>query len=154
MAFKRVASCFLVIFSILLGGKEGLPQSSSQQPKDLPVQLESIRFQVKEFEATPSPIKILEVQVEIANQSQKVTVAPNVLKVTIVPKEIIFSSEGPKGDFAPPQEEVALTQPLLPRMVRILTFGFPLPKERLESISFEIQINAPEGEKKTATFRF
>ncbi len=154
MAFKGTVVCLLLISSIQFGVKQGLCQTPVQELKDLPVQLGTIRIQVKEFEAAPFPIRVLEVQVEITNPSQKLTVGPDLVKVTIIPKEIRFPSQGPKGDFSPPPEEVALTQPLLPRMVRILTFGFPLPKEKLESISFEVQINAPAGEKKTATFTF
>jgi hypothetical protein len=43
---------------------------------------------------------------------------------------------------------------LPPGGVRIVIIGFPLPKEKLESISFEVQINPPEGHKRTATYNF
>jgi hypothetical protein len=38
--------------------------------------------------------------------------------------------------------------------VRVMIVGFPVPKEKPESISFEVQLNPPEGEKKTATYTF
>ncbi len=47
-----------------------------------------------------------------------------------------------------------LTYPLPPMAVRVMIVGFPVPKEKPESISFEVQINPPEGEKKTATYSF
>jgi len=38
--------------------------------------------------------------------------------------------------------------PLPPSMGRIVVFGFSLPPHKIESITFEIQINPPEGDKK------
>lgn len=145
---------FLFLWSFNPGGQEGLSQAPVSPAKDLPVGIGSIDFRIREIEATPSPIRMLEMQIEIINQSNKATVPPNAVKVVAVPKAVRFSTEGPTGNFAPPPGEVILTLPLPPRSGRIGIIGFSLPREKLESISFEIQINPPEGEKKTATFNF
>jgi hypothetical protein len=34
----------------------------------------------------------------------------------------------------------------------VLVIGFLIPEEKLGSITFEVQINPPEGEKKTVTW--
>jgi hypothetical protein len=99
-------------------------------------------------------MKILEVQIEILNRSRAETVPPNVIKVTVVPKEIRFLPSTPPTEFAPPPEEVMLTYPIPPSAARVIIIGFPLPKENLQTISLEVQVNPPEGEKKTVTFNF
>ena len=153
-SLKKVTSCFLFLFSIAFAVPEALSQISGTGEKALPVRIGAIVFQVREFEATPSPIQMLEVQIEIINRSQKVTVPPNTIKVVAAPKEIKFPPSAPANPFAPPQEEVMLTYPLPPMAVRVMIVGFPVPKEKPESISFEVQINPPEGEKNTATYTF
>ncbi len=154
MNVRKVILFLIVISSIAIGATLARAQSSEQKTTDFSVQLGTIGFEIRKFEAAPSPVQILELQIEISNPSQKATVPPNAVKVIVLPKAIKFSAEGAQGNFAPPREEVTLTQPLLPRMARTLTIGFQLPKEKLESISFEIQINPPQGETKTATFDF
>jgi hypothetical protein len=153
-SLKNIIPCFLILFSIASAAPEALSQVSGTGEKTLPVQIGTIVFQVREFEATPSPIKILEVQIEIFNRSRKVTVPPNTIKVVAAPKEIKFSPSSPATPFAPPPEEIMLTYPLPPMAVRVMIVGFPVPKEKPESISFEVQINPPEGEKKTVTYNF
>ena len=145
---------FLFLGSFDFGGQEGLSQAPVPSEKDLPVKIGSIDFRIREIEATPAPIRMLEMQIEIINQSNKVTVPPNAVKVVAIPKAVQFSTGGPASSFTPPPGEVTLTSPLPPRSGRIGIIGFSLPREKLESISFEIQINPPDGEKKTATFNF
>lgn len=152
--FKTLAPFLLFLFPIAFGAPEALSQASGAGEKTLPVRIGAIAFQVREFAATPSPIQILEVQIEIINRSQKVTVPPNTIKVVAAPKEIKFSPSSPATPFAPPPEEIMLTYPLPPMAVRVMIVGFPVPKEKPESISFEVQINPPEGEKKTVTYNF
>jgi hypothetical protein len=152
--FKKLASFLLFLFPIAFWAPEALCQVSETAEKALPVRIGAIVFQVREIEATPSPIQMLEVQIEIINRSQKVTVPPNTVKLVAAPKEITFPSSRPASPFAPSTEEVMLTHPLPPMAIRIMVIGFPVPKERPESISFEVQINPPEGEKKTVTYKF
>jgi len=153
-SLKKIIPCFLFLFSIAFAAPEALSQVPGTGEKALPVQIGTIVFQIREFEATPSPIQILEVQIEIFNRSQKVTVPPNTIKVVTAPREIKFPPSGPANPFAPPPEEVMLTYPLPPMAARVIIVGFPVPKEKPESISFEVQINPPEGEKKTVTYNF
>ncbi len=52
--------------------------------------------------------------------------------------------------YNPSEAETALAAPLPPRTTRILIIGFSLPEKIPESMTFEIQMNPPEGEKKMA----
>ena len=153
-SLRKIIPCFLFLLSIAFSAPEAHSQVPGTGERALPVQIGTIVFQVREYEASPSPIQVLEVQIEIFNRSQKVTVPPNTVKVVAAPKEIKFPPSGPANPFAPPPEEVMLTYPLPPMAVRVMIVGFPVPKEKPESISFEVQINPPEGEKKTATYNF
>jgi hypothetical protein len=65
----------------------------------------------------------------------------------VAPKEIKLSSEQKDG-FSLSTEEATLTAPISPGASRLLIIGFQIPKEKLESIVFEVQINPPNGEKK------
>jgi hypothetical protein len=151
----RLIVLALFFLSLLhLGGQDVYCQTSGSVGKNLPVRIGAIDFRIKEFEATPSSIRMLEVQIEVVNESEKVTIPPNAVKIVATPKEIESSSPGSKGDFAPPPGEMTLTLSLPPRGIRIGIIGFSLPQEKLQAISFEIQINPPEGEKKTVTFHF
>ncbi len=145
---------FLFLWSFDPRGREGLSQAPVPPAKDLPVRIGSIDFRIREIEATPAPIRMLELQIEIINRSNKETVPPNAVKITVIPKTVQFSTDSPAGSFAPPPGEVVLSSPILPRSGRIGIVGFSLPREKLDSILFEIQINPPDGEKKTATYNF
>jgi hypothetical protein len=149
---KIIVLGFLFLCVFHPGGEEGFSQTSNPVT-DLPVQIGSIDFRIREIEATPSPIRMLEIQIEIINRSNKVTVPPNAIKVVAMPKDVQFASSSP-GDFAPIPGEVTWTLPFPPMSVQVGIVGFSLPQEKLQSISFDIQINPPEGEKKTATFHF
>jgi hypothetical protein len=47
---------------------------------------------------------------------------------------------------------MTLNLPLQPISGRVMIIGYPLRAESPESITFEVQINPPEGEKKTVTW--
>ncbi len=152
---RMLAFLILLFFSsISYRTPEVYPQTPETPEKKYPVRIGAIGFQMREVAASPSPLRILEVQVEILNRSQKEPVPPNVIKVIVVPKEIKFVPSAPPIEFAPHPGEVTLTHSLPPSTGRVIIVGFPLPKENLQTISFEVQVNPPEGEKKTATFNF
>lgn len=153
-SLKIIGLCLIFLGVSDLGGQAGFSQSSQKLEKDPSVEVGKIEFRLKEFEATPSPIQMLEIQIEIINPSPKDTVPPNSIKVIAVPKEIRFFSSSAASPFTLPPGEAVLNIPLPPKAVRIVIMGFSLPPEKLESISFEVQINPPDGEKKTATFNF
>ncbi len=120
------------------------------QPKDgeekADIKFGKITFQIRDFESATPPLKMLEVQIEILNKSRKVIAPANSIRVVMIPKEIKFS-EGTSGvEFKPSQEEITVPAPISPNTGRMVMFGFSLPEKKLESITFEIQINPPGGE--------
>jgi hypothetical protein len=151
---RRSINFYLLILILLssLGVEKGLSQPLSKEESAPQIRLEKVTFQVREIESTPSPLKILEVHVEILNRSQRLTAPPNSIKAVVVPKEIKSSETIPANQFAPGPEEVTLNSPLPPRTRQVLIIGYSIPKEKLESITFEVQINPPEGEKKVVTW--
>jgi hypothetical protein len=152
---SKKTSFFLLflIFLFSLGVGKGLSQPAPKEEGLSQIRLENVTFQIREIESTPSPLRILEVQVEILNQSQRFVAPPNSIKAVVVPKEVKSSETIPAGEFAPAPEEVTLNSPLPPRTRQVLIIGFSIPKEKLESITFEVQINPPEGEKKAVTWQ-
>jgi hypothetical protein len=143
---KTIAGLSLMILMVLIGGDEGFPQSPPKE-EIARATLGNVTFYIRKVEAKPSPLTILEVQVEIINRSPRSTVLPNSVKAVVAPKEIEFSSEQKDG-FSLSTEEATLTAPISPGASRLLIIGFQIPQERLESIVFEVQINPPDGEKK------
>jgi len=147
---------FSLFFLSLLFVPETAPVFSqpAQQEGPVPeVRLEDINFRVREIPSSPSPLTLLEVHVSLFNPGQKVTVPPNSIQLAVVPREITFLTHSPKDqpNFQP--ETTTLSFPLAPRTGRVLITAFSLPAEAVESITFDIQINPPQGEKKTATWR-
>lgn len=144
---------FIPIFlcSLSLGGALPQPVSEEKEPQ---IRLGEVSFLSREIESTPSNLNILEVHVEVLNQSQKLAAPPDSIKVVITPEEVKFSGAASSGGFTLSPEEIILNLPLSPMSGRVMMIGFPVPKEKLESITFEIQVNPPEGEKKRATFTF
>jgi hypothetical protein len=69
--------------------------------------------------------------------------------VLVTPKEMKFPEGTPVTEFALNPEEVTLNLPLPPSTGRVLIIGFSLLEAKPESITFEIQMNPPDGEKKT-----
>jgi hypothetical protein len=110
----------------------------SDEPPE--IRLGEITFKIREFDSTP-PLKILECQIEVLNRSRKSTIPPNSIKLVVTPA----------GSLSTPAE-ASLGIPLLPREGQVLTFGFPLPAGD-EPINFEVQVNPPEGEKKTVIWK-
>jgi hypothetical protein len=139
------------IFLLTLGMGTGSFQMSRGDDTP-PITLENVTFQVREIASTPSPLRILEVHIEIFNRSQQFVIPPDSVKVVVVPKEVRSSETIPAGEFTPGPGEVTLNSPLPPRIRQVLIIGFSIPKGKLESITFEVQINPPEGEKKVVTW--
>ena len=129
----------------------GLSQPASEAEKGPEIKLGEVTVKIREFDSTP-PLKILELQIEILNRSQQSVAPPNSIKVVVTPKEIKFSSTKSTSEFTPTPEETTLSLPLPPRAGRVMIIGYPFQTESPESITFEVQINPPEGEKKTVTW--
>jgi hypothetical protein len=142
-----IYSSFL-FFLLFLATGVVLSQSKAVEEKGPDVRLGEITFLVRESQSTPSPLKMLEIHVEIFNKSGRIDAPPNSIKVAVVPKEIRYPEGVSAAEFNPTQQETMLSVSLPPNTGRILIFGFLLPKKIPESITFEFQMNPPEGEKK------
>ena len=142
----------LLILLFLLGMKEGLSQPLFQEEKEPQIRLRNVAFQIRDIESDSLPLKMLEVHIEIFNRSQRLAAPRNSIKVAVVPKEIKYKDTNVVAEMALFPEEATLNAALPPRTGRVMTIGFSMPEEKLESITFEIQINPPEGEKKTVTW--
>jgi len=143
-----VCSSALVLLLFLVTGV-GFSQSSAVEEKGPDIRLTGISFLVRELPSTPSPLKVLEIHIEIFNKSRQTTAPPNSIKLVLVAKETKYPEGAPGTEFDPGQQETMVAVPLPPNTGRILTFGFSLPEKIPESMTFEIQMNPPEGEKKT-----
>jgi len=141
-----------LILSLFVGAGVVLSQSKAAEEKGPDIKLKGISFLVRELPSTPSPLKILEIHVEIYNKSRQATAPANSIKLVLVPKETKFPEGASGTEFNPGQQETTIAVPLPPNTGRIMTFGFSLPEKIPESMTFEIQIDPPEGEKKTATW--
>ncbi len=149
-SYKKTIFYLAILISLFfLEVGVGLSQPASKAEKGPEIRLGEVTVKIREFESAPSPLKILELQIEILNQSQQSVAPPNSIKVVVTPKEIKFSSTKSTSEFTPTPEETTLNLPLPPRAGRLLTIGYPFHTESPESITFEVQINPPEGEKKT-----
>lgn len=137
----------ILICVTVLGLSEAHPQPASKERPFM--KLGEITFRVREVDSSPPPFKMLEISIEVLNRSRTETSPANSVKVVISQKEIVYSGPKPLEEFTPAPQEVTLSMPLPPLTGRILIFGFPLPNEKTESISFEIHLNPPDGEKKT-----
>jgi len=144
-----VRSSPLVLLVFLVMGV-GLFHSRAAEEKGPDIRLKGISFLVRELPSTPSPLKILEIHIEIYNKSRQATAPANSIKLVLVPIETKYPEGAPGTPFDPGQQETTIAVPLPPVTGRIMTFGFSLPEKIPESMTFEIQINPPEGEKKTA----
>ena len=149
---KAIVCLSTPIFLLCLGTGIGFSQTKSVEESSPDIRLGEIRFQVKELASTPSPLKMLEVHVEVLNRSRQATAAANSIKLVLVPTETKYP-EGTSGKkFDPGQQETTIAAPLPPGAGRIVIFAFSLPEKIPESITFEAQLDSPEGEKKTATW--
>ncbi len=155
MSRSSKQTCFYLVILILLlslGIEKGSSQPAPKEEGSPQIRLENVSFRVREIKSTPSPLKMLEVHVEILNRSQQLTAPPDSIKAVVVPKEVKFSEGVSAGGFAPLPGEITLNSPLPPRIRHMLIIGFSIPNEKLESITFEVQTNPPDGEKKTVTW--
>lgn len=151
-SYKKTIFYLAILIPLLfLEVEAGLSQPVPKPEKGPEIKLGEVTVKIREFESTPS-LKILELQIEILNQSQQSTAPPDSIKVVVTPKEIKFSSTKSTSEFTPTSEETTLNLPLQPRTGRVMIIGYPFHKESPESVTFEVQINPPEGEKKTVTW--
>jgi hypothetical protein len=147
--FKGIAlQLSFAAFLFFLATENVFPQPKDVVEKAQEIGFGEIAFLAREFESTPSPMKMLEIHVEVLNKSRRTPAPPNSIKVVVSPKEIKFPEEFAATEFNLTQEETTVTVALPPNTGRILIFGFSLPEKKPESITFEIQINPPDGEKK------
>ncbi len=146
MIKKIIFSFFILTLFFLLGTKDVFSQPKVEKGPE--IRLGEIRFQVREIGSPPSQLRMLEIQIEVINRSRTSAAPPNSIKVLVTPKEVKFSEGTPVTEFALNPEEVTLSF-LLPRSTgRVLIIGYSLLETKPESITFEIQVNPPDGEKK------
>ena len=150
---KAIVCLSALIFLQCLATGVGFSQSQTVEENGPDVRLGEIRFQVRELSSTPSPLKMLEIHIEVFNRSRKTTAPPNSIKLVLVPIKTEYPEGAPGAEFSPGRQDMTISDPLPPAAGRILTFGFSLPEKIPESTTFEIQINPPEGEKKTASWK-
>jgi hypothetical protein len=142
----------LLVLMCSLFPRQGAAQPRKPElPKTVMVRLGGVSFSVKDVAATPSSLKFLEVQVEVMNFGGA-DAEPGSVKVLVTPREVI-SAEGTVMKDIPSAEEIVLPVALGTRSGRVVIAGFSLPPEKLRSIEFEVQLNPPEGEKKTVTWQ-
>ena len=146
-----IYSSALIFLHYLVTGV-GFSQPKAIEESGPDIKLGEIRFQVREFSATSSPLKMLEIHIEVLNRSRRTTAPANSIKLFLVSTETKYPEAAPGAEFNPGQQETMVSDPLPPGAGRIMTFGFSLPEKIPESITFEVQVNPPEGEKKTVTW--
>ena len=149
MVKKTIIYSSVLIFLLSLGTGVVFPQPKAVEEKGPDISLGEITFLVREFESTTPPLKMLEIHVEIFNKSRRIAAPPNSINVVVAPKEIKYPEGSSVAEFNPTQEEMTLTISLPPNTGRIFIIGLQLPEKKPESITFEIQVNPPDGEKKT-----
>jgi len=149
---KTILYLTILIPLFLLGMKEGFSQSLSQEEKEPRIGIRNVTFQIREIESTSFPLKMLELHIEILNRSHRLLAPPNSIKVAVVPRETKYKDTNVVPEMAFFPEELTLNTPLPPQTGCVMLIGFSMPDEKLDSITFEVQINPPEGEKKTVTW--
>lgn len=142
-------SFLIFLFPLVVG--EALSQPFSKGEDTPQIRLGNITFHLREIESTPSPLSFLDVQIEVFNRSQEMTAPPNSIRVVVSFKELKYSSSMVSEEYSPPPQEAMVNSPLSPGSGRVLIIGFLMPKERVDWITFEVQINPPEGEKRIFT---
>jgi hypothetical protein len=147
MIKKIIFYFFISTLFFLLGSKDGFSQLKVEKPPE--IRLGETRFQTREIGSPPSQLRMLEIHIEVINRSRTSAALPNSIKVVITPKEVKFSEGTPVTEFALNPEEVTLNLPLPPSTGRVLIIGYSLLETKPKSITFEVQINPPDGEKKT-----
>lgn len=140
-------SAFIFLFAVDI--RDGFSQPKPKVEKGPEIRLGETRFQTREIESPPSQVRMLEIQIEVLNRSIRSPAPPNSIKVVVTPKEIKFPEGTPVTEFALNPEEITLDVSLPPSTGRVLIIGYSLLEKKPESITFEIQVNPPDGEKKT-----
>jgi len=131
-----------ILFSVFLLSVGTGSSQSPEEEKGPEIKLGEVTAKIRELQSTP-PLKLLEIQIEVLNQSKQSAAPPDSIKVVVTPKEIQPSSVSPLT----PAESV-LNFSLPPKTGRVVIIGYPFPGETPQSITFEVQINPPEGETK------
>ncbi|MFB3887264.1 MAG: hypothetical protein ACE144_18725 [Thermodesulfobacteriota bacterium] len=152
MFTKSILYVVTLMLLFFPGVREGLSQPSSPVGKAPEIALGEVIVKIREFESPSSLLKILELQIEVLNQSPQSVVPPNSIKVSVTPKEIKFAATGPASELTLTPEEATLGLPLLPKAGRVMIIGYPFQTENPQSITFEVQLNPPDGEKKIVTW--
>jgi hypothetical protein len=151
---KAMARSSALVLLLFLVTGVCLSQSKAAEEKGPEISLQGISFLMRELPSTPSPLKMLEIHIEIYNKSRQSIAPANSIKLVLVPKETKYSEGAAGPEFDPSQQETTISVPLPPASGLILTFGFSLPEKIPESMTFEIQVDPPEGEKKMVTYSF
>jgi hypothetical protein len=145
---KTMICLSVLIFLLFLSTGLSLSQAGAEEETAPEIRLGEITFLVREFQTTSSQIRMLEIQIEVFNRSRTSTVPPNSIKLVVTPKETKFQGGTSEAESPPSPQDVTLDLPLPPSTGRILIVGFSLPETKPESITFEVQLNPPDGEKK------
>jgi hypothetical protein len=140
-------SVLILLLYLVMGVSHSQPQALEESGPD--ISLGEIRFQVKELASTSSPLRMLEIHIGVLNRSRRITAPANSIKLVLVPTETKYPETTPGAEFNPGPQETMISVPLPPDAVRIQTFGLSLPGKIPESITFDVQVNPPDGEKKT-----
>jgi hypothetical protein len=149
---KTIFYLSFLIFLFYLGMGIVFSQPVTEAEKEPQIRLGEVTFKIRELESTPSPPRMLEVHIEILNRSQKFVAPPDSIKVVVAPREVKSSDAVFAREFTSTQGETTLNLFLPPRTGREVIFGFTIPEGKVESITFEVQVNPPEGEKKIVTW--
>ncbi|NWG04702.1 MAG: hypothetical protein HXY44_17755 [Syntrophaceae bacterium] len=152
MKNKLLFSVFIMISFFLLEQKGVFPQPKSEGPPE--IKLGEINFRMRGVGSAPTQARMLEIQIEVLNRSPKWTAPAHSIRVLVTPKEIRFPEEASQTQWPLNPEEVSLNLPLPPASGRTLLIGLALPEKKPESITFEIQINPPDGEKKATKWEW
>ncbi|MGB7574665.1 MAG: hypothetical protein WBN53_12520, partial [Thermodesulfobacteriota bacterium] len=120
---RKTMSYSSAVFLFLLIQPIGVVLSEVKSPD---IRLGEITFGVREFQSIPSPLRMLEIHIEVLNPSRSSTAPANSIKVVVVPKEVKYPGGVSVPGFNPTQEETTLPVPLPPNMGRILIIGFSL----------------------------
>ena len=151
---KKIFFPLIILISILiLSVGTGLSQPPSEVEKGPEIKLGEITINVREFRSIPSSPKLLEIVAEVFNRDQQSVAPPHSIKLVVTLKEVKFPSKETTGEFPSTPEESTLDFPLPPKTGRVMTVGFIFHDDPPESITFEVQINPPDGDKKTVTWQ-
>lgn len=116
---------FLILLFIL-NLEEGLSQLRVKEEKGPQIKLGEINLKIREIESIPSPLKLLELHIEILNNSQQSVSPPNSIRVAVVPKEVKFASKKSGGELGLTSEETTLNVSIQPRSGRVFIIGFTI----------------------------